>query len=319
VNWGRAPSRPQFHYSYKPMELQSLVERKVFSSSSDRFLSKSLPAPSPGASGTSEDRLLNLKKPLLYSFAIHFIVILSLILGVYRPDKRPIKEMNYWVVDLVPLINAEPKGVQTSSPESQKFAALAEPPNPKSDVQTSAREEPFPVEVALDPPEPPELLADNLFLGVPNEANRTPSPEALRQAENPLVGMKESLGKQTQMGQYRFMMGTNSQMAAVGIKHFCKNVNQHVLSLLRRSISDEARSALLQKTACVEISYNEEGRIQKISTTSDSDPNFADILKDKIEWNSLSSPAKFGLPHKAVKLRVGIGPDGEFNLNLDLL
>jgi hypothetical protein len=42
----------------------------------------------------------NSKAPFFYSLLIH-LVILSLLLEVmYQPDKRPIREVNYWGVNL---------------------------------------------------------------------------------------------------------------------------------------------------------------------------------------------------------------------------
>jgi hypothetical protein len=170
-----------------------------------------------------------------------------------------------------------------------------------------------------------QTSANNLYL--PNskstltEDKNMPSPrlEISERAENPLGRVEETLRQQVQRGPDHYRMRIKAHLAAIGVKHFCQNANQHLLSLLQRSISQEAMSPFLQKTACLEIFYDQEGGLQKISTTSDSDPDFAALLKDKIQWDSLSSPGKYGLPHKAVKIHIGIGPDGQFNLQLDPL
>jgi len=114
-------------------------------------------------------------------------------------------------------------------------------------------------------------------------------------------------------------MPVNPPVPAAGLKLYYESVNAHVLSLLQGSLSEDFRPTLTGRMAFVEIFYTERGGVQKISSTSDSDPDFAALLKEKIRWDSLASPAKFGLPNRAVKLRIDLDERGRFKLNLKLL
>ena len=72
----------------------------------------------------------NSKAPFFYSALFH-LLIFSLLLGVmYQPDKRPIREVNYWVVNLVTALKEEPKGPKAVAKENQKLLNGAILPTP---------------------------------------------------------------------------------------------------------------------------------------------------------------------------------------------
>lgn len=262
---------------------------------------------------------MHFKKPLFYSFLIHLIVILSLIVGVYRPDQRPLKEFNYLVVDLGSLINAEPKGPEKGLSGIQIFEFGVSGSIPELELAALPKKKISSNLPVADPEEFSKALAEGPVAEDRKEENPPVFHEALKPGENPLEAIKESLDRQIQMGQYRFMMRLNPQIAAVGVKHFYNNVHEHVLRLLQRSFSEETIENLLEKAASVEIFYDEDGGLQRVAITSESDHDLADLLNEKIQWNSVAPPAKFGLPNKAVKLHIGIDHNGKFDLNVNLL
>lgn len=131
--------------------------------------------------------------------------------------------------------------------------------------------------------------------------------------------MDEYAGKQVQRWQYRFMMNINDQMTAIKVRYFYKDVRNSVKGLLYAAIPEEIMETLDGTEASVEISYREDGRIEDVSVSSDSDNEFADILKHKIQWDSVPSPARYALLNKGMKLKIYVNSRGKVNVNLELL
>ncbi|MEW6674557.1 MAG: hypothetical protein AB1348_00805 [Nitrospirota bacterium] len=144
-----------------------------------------------------------------------------------------------------------------------------------------------------------------------------PSSDPSQEAKNILKTMGDET--QVQRWQYRFMMNINDQMTGIKMRYFYKNVRNSVEGLLYATIPEKIIEALNGKSASVEISYYEDGRIENVSVSSDSDNEFADILKHKIQWDSVPSPARYALLNKGMKLRIYVNSRGKVNVDLELL
>lgn len=262
--------KPQIYFS-------EAVPREGGPSLSEKSVSLSAGIPSEG----SETVLTgggNSKASFFYSALIH-LVILSLLLGVmYQPDKRPIREVNYWVVNLVTALKEEPKGPTTISPEDQKLPTGAILPGPMKAAPASQVRNFSWNESALFQEFP------GVSEPLPEQSSQQTQPALTplegKKIENPGQVMQASADKQIQMGQYLFGMKMGDQMMPLKIKYFQKNLRDHVFALLRTTISEEMMRPLQNQSALVEISYREDGSLQDILLSSDSHTDLADLIKD---------------------------------------
>ena len=220
----------------------------------------------------------NSKAPFFFSALIH-LVIFSLLLGVmYQPDKRPIREMNYWAVNLVTALKEEPKGPQSGSTEDQKLPAGAILPAPvKADPVVQEKKiswnESAPLQEVPEASEPLPESSDQ------QTQPTLPSPE-VKKIEHSFQIMQESVNQQVQAGQYLFGIKMGDQMIPLRIKYFQKNVKDHVFALLRTTISEEMTRTLQDQSALIEISYHEDGSLQNILFSPDSHGDLPDLIKD---------------------------------------
>ncbi len=130
--------------------------------------------------------------------------------------------------------------------------------------------------------------------------------------------MQESVDRQVLAGQYLFGMKMDDQMMPLKIKYFQKNIKDQVLALLRTTISEEMTLALQDQSALIEISYLEDGSVQNVLIPSDSHGDLADSIQH-LEWKSLSSPIKSGLPFKVLKIRIAVDSQIRISVNLSSL
>ena len=120
------------------------------------------------------------------------------------------------------------------------------------------------------------------------------------------------------MRQYLFGMRMSDQMMPLKIRYFQKNLKDHVSALLRTTISEEMTRTLQDQSALLEIYYHEDGSVQNILLSPDSQGDLANLIKD-LEWKSLSSPVIFGLSFKVVKIRIAVDSQTRINVNLSSL
>ncbi len=267
----------------------------------------------PEGSETALTGGVNSKASFFYSALIH-LVTLSLLVGVmYQPDKRPIREVNYWVVNLVTALKEEPKGPTTISPQDQKLPPGAVLPGPVK-AAPATQERNFSSDESALFQEFPRVSEP-----LPEQSSQQTQPALIplegKETDNPSQVMQASAGNQIQMGQYLFGMRMGDQMMALKIKYFQKSLRDHVLALLRTTISEETIRTLQGQSALLEISYHEDGSVQNILFSPDSHGNLEDLIKD-LEWKSLTSPDKFGLSFRVTKIRIAVDSQSRINVNL---
>ncbi len=256
----------------------------------------------------------NLKATLFFSFLLHFIIVAGLVIGAYRQDKRPVKEVAYWVVNLVTLVNAETRGSEKGSSKTTMPEGLRKAANLKLEKEPIAKET-----TPRPKPEEGSTVAKEVA-GEPTDIPQAPPPLPVSHpGENSLKLMQDAVSSQVQAGQYRFVMKMPDQMMAFKFKHFQKSVRDQAAALLKTSLSDETMGRLLKQRAAVEIYYLEDGSLQNVSFTQDSDQDLVSFMQEKISWHSLSPPAGFALPNKAMRLRIGINDQGQINVGVELL
>jgi len=249
----------------------------------------------------------------LLSFLLHLLIGGTLLIGTYRQDKRPVKEVGYWVVDLVPLVNAEPR-----STEKGPSKTLLK--NDRTEIARAPQKEPL---VAKNLPQSEPLKAPAPVANIEAEQGdipQTPPPAPVDPAwENSLKLMQDSLSNQIQAGQYRLVMKMPDQMMAARFFQFQKTVREQVAAQLRTSLTEEDMDRLLGKKAGVEISYSQDGNVEKVSYAQDSDPDLLALLQEKNDWNSLPSPTKYSFGSKALKLSIRINEQGKIHVGVELL
>lgn len=250
---------------------------------------------------------------MVFSLLIHGLILLGLIPLFFKADQRPIKEVTYWVVDLVNLKNDEIQRPQEKAQNSRDTKAWMSPSNPDTEAQVGRGEKVSPDEILLAQPEKAQSVSANLDADVHPETAPAPVLDELPEKTT------DPMDKQVQGAPYRFLMKINLPINAAGIKLFFKNANENMLRLVNDSLAGEILNTLQDKEASVTIFFNEGGGIQKVSITPDSDDDLAFILKDNISWNSVTPPAKFGLPNKGIKFTIHVTGQGKVLVNTTLL
>jgi hypothetical protein len=256
---------------------------------------------------------------LLYSLFIHLLILLVLLAVMHRPDRRPVKEVSHWVINLVSALKEGPQGPQTVLPEESHI--LAGP------VQALSHREPPVVAAQKIPPEdrfldsqesPP---APSVFPERPAlEPFPPPPPWEGKDVEGVLLAMQESASQQMQMGQYIFRMRMGDRVAGVKMKYFQQNAGTILNGLIGSVLPLETLKGFQGKSIILRILYREDGSLQEISFDSLSEGvDLAQILKEKIPWETLTSPRKFGLPFQELKVRISIDPEGKPLSRISLL
>lgn len=260
-------------------------------------------------------------RALLYSLLIHLFIALLIFWGVHQREKRPIKEAAYWVVNLLPMFNAEPKGPKVDSPQDQILDTRPIAPRPHAEMPTSPKRELFSDENVAPGPEiqissSSSQVGDDASMGKPNENDSLPPVEAAKQLDPTLQEVGAPVSQQVQMGQYILRMKMNDPMLVMKLKFFQQNLKSQLEGLIRTSVAEEVLKALDGRTTTIKVLYLEDGGIQEVSFDPDSDGDLTQILKEKIEWNTLASPKKFGLPFKGIRLYFVVNTKGQINVNL---
>jgi hypothetical protein len=245
-------------------------------------------------------RFPGFQMPFIYSFVIHFILILSFMVAVHKPDTRPVKEVNYWVVNLITDRKLEPKG------EKKESRPIPNPAAGKKEVSIaqipSARKEfsklPFDQPVSDDFQDKKHLI----------------NPEAKRQ-EGKAVPAMQPAANQNQVGQYSFGIRMGDPMILRKIKLYRTNLE----GTFKVLIAEKIPATFSEKVAAVEVSFQDDGSFANIVWTPDSNHELINFLQNKMEWPSLPSPNKFGLPNKAIRLQFHIDPQGTVQVNSAIL
>ena len=256
--------------------------------------------------------------PVLYSLLIHSLILLLLLAVLYQPDRRPVKEVSHWVVNLVSVIKDGPTGPQTVLPEEPHAVAgpiqpTSEPPDPVSREAKSALEDGLlPLqESRLESLAVPDSPSAEFPLAAPPAEEKRP--------EEAVFAMQQSADQQLQSGQYLFRMRMGDRMVGMKIKYFQQTSSTHLSGLIQSAIPHDLRKSLQGKSTVVRILYQEDGTLQEILFDDRSDDPFIQILRDGIQWDSLNAPRKFGLPFREMKVRIGIDAQGNPSSRITLL
>lgn len=179
----------------------------------------------------SEIRSFDLRQPLFFSFVVHLLIFVGLRWEFHQPKRRPIKEVNVWVGNLVSEWNAEPKGQKEGNIEG---VTLALP----SQRERSDRMPPLPAE-------------------------KQPLYSSTGKMEDRLRLMRDAADQQIKMGKYLFTLKAMDQMVGIKIRHFQKNVRLSLEGILKASIPEEERIPLKGKTGAVRVSFRAMGRARR--------------------------------------------------------
>jgi len=257
--------------------------------------------------------------PLFGSLFIHSVILLLLLAVMHQPDRRPVKEVNHWVINLVSAVKEVPQGPQTVLPEESHFLAgpIRSIPHPQPPVSTAKKA--LPDDRSLDFHESPP--APSVFPERPAlEPFPSPFPLEGKDVEGALLAMQESANQQMQMGQYIFRMRMGDRMVGVKMKYFQQNAGATLNGLIGDALPLETLKGFQGKSITLRILYREDGTLQDISVEPASEGvDLAQILKEKIPWETMNSPRKFGLPFQELKVRVSIDPEGKPLSRISLL
>ena len=256
--------------------------------------------------------------PLLYSLIIHSIILLSLLVVLYQPDRRPVKEVSHWVVNLVSAIKEGPTGPQTVLPQEPHAFAGPIQPIPKPEAPPSMGLKSIPEDGLLSLQEFPLNS-----LAVPDspaaEFSMPASPVEEKRAEEVVVAMRQPADQLSQTGQYLFRMGMGDRMTGVKMKYFQQTATAHLTGLIQSAIPEDLRKTLQGKSTVVRILYQEDGTLQEILFDDRSEDPLIQTLKDGIKWDALNTPRKFGLPFREMQVRIAIDPEGKPSSRITLL
>ncbi|MBI4685484.1 MAG: hypothetical protein HY755_09825 [Nitrospirae bacterium] len=143
-------------------------------------------------------------------------------------------------------------------------------------------------------------------------------PQEIKQPTKDSDSEADSLNSQIHNIQQAFTMNLNRQMAPVNIGFFYKNVRHAVTGLFHDSIPEQTMKAQSGKIASVKIIYSDDGSVENISITSENDSEFADMLRNKVQWHSVPLPSKYNLPYKGLTLKLNI-KDGKPLVGIEVL
>lgn len=256
--------------------------------------------------------------PVFSSLFIHSVILLFLLMVLYQPERRPVKEVSHSVINLVSTIKEGPKGSPSVLPEETHAISGPVQPTPEPPAPVSASEK-ISADGSLSSfqESPPDSVAvpDSLL----DEFPPASSPNEEKGAEGATFAMQQSAGQQLQMGQYLFRMRMGDRMIGTKIKYFQKTSSAHLMGLIQSAIPEDLRKTLQGKSTVVRILYQDDGTLKEIHFDDPSDDPFIQILKEVIQWDTLNGPPKFGLPFREIKVRIGIDASGKPSSRITLL
>ena len=249
--------------------------------------------------------------PLFGSLFIHLAIFLLLLAVMHPPDRRPVKEVSHWVINLVSSVKEGPQGPQTVLPEESHTLAGPVQSTPQPEPPASTAKKTLPPGHFLDfhesPPSPSGSPENPTVESFP-----AASPHGGKEVEGALLAMQESAHQQMQMGQYLFRMRMGNRMVGVKMKYFQQNAGATLNGLIDNTLPLETRKGFQGKSITLRILYREDGTLQEISFDSASENvDLAQVLKEKVPWETLTTPRQFGLPFQELRVRVSIDPEGK--------
>ena len=108
-------------------------------------------------------------------------------------------------------------------------------------------------------------------------------------------------------------------MVGMKMRYFQKNLKSYLENILRASLSAEILETLQGKTVSIQLSYPEEANFPQIDFGEDSDPNLAEVLGEKMDWRTVTPPARYALPNKTMRIRVAVNDLGKIIVGVELL
>ncbi len=242
---------------------------------------------------------IRLKKYLLFSALIH--LSLACLLGAHLRSEPFTQTGRIVPVSLVRGIDLQKDSVQTAiargfiKDKAKVKSEIAAPPEsePRSDeIPGAAAQIRPPVDgTTAENPLPPIAAGENVPL-LPASAS-SPSPWAVK---------------------------SPPAFFSSNIKKYFVYVQDRVPGLIQRSLSAEGLDELKGKSGEVRILFNREGRIEVFTLQDSGEREILNrLFKEQLPWDSLLTPLHFGLPHRMVLLRIGVGEEGKISVFADLL
>ncbi len=104
------------------------------------------------------------------------------------------------------------------------------------------------------------------------------------------------------------------------LKKYFIYVQDQLPGLLQRSLPVQGLDELKGREREVRILFDREGRIQNLTLEDSGEEEILSrLLKEQVPWDALLAPLHFGLPNRAVLLRIGIRDEGKISVFADLL
>lgn len=251
---------------------------------------------------------MSLRASILFSALVHSGALLFLIPGIYSPEPPLIPGIGFRVELVAPVqagIRKEGEGAREMRPKQPRKG-----PSPEAEIPSVEEKKTAPG---------PVLLSPDLSPGSPEKAADRNPPEGGEGKGEGWQTLRVPAGDRWPAARQFFQLTTNVPISPLSLKNYLLHTNEQITRLIQDSIPLEVWPTLFKKNAGLEISYLEDGIFRSVSFDPGSDEDLAGILKQNIDWTSVRSPARSGLPHQTVKLRVGIDDAGRIKLRLDLL
>ena len=129
----------------------------------------------------------------------------------------------------------------------------------------------------------------------------------------------EHAPKQIQAWRHQFMMNMEGQLYAIKARNYYKSVTKSLRSSLASTLTAERLQDMHNQSAVVEIALQQDGAIEDVLVDSEADNELLDVLVEKLDWNRLPLPSRFGLEGRVVKLTVTVDETGKILVNPELL
>lgn len=125
--------------------------------------------------------------------------------------------------------------------------------------------------------------------------------------------------KQIQAWRHQFMMNVEAQLHAVKARNYYKSVAKSLRGTLASAIAEGRLQEMHEQSAVVEIALQQDGTIEDVLVDSEIDNDLSEALVEKVDWNAMPLPSRFGLAERVVKLTVTVDETGKILVNPELL
>lgn len=264
---------------------------------------------------------------LVSSAAIH-CVALFLLAAIFanRPDV-PVVFVSYWVNDDIAGKNAGPAVTREARSGALRNALnSAASLGPASDARVVREKREG--SVLDDTPGAPSSLPvkDNTASGNGYSEISASAAEsggrssaALPVGKRDIEAFSEHAPKQIQAWRHQFMMNVEAQLYAVKARNYYKSVAKSLKGSLASAIAAPRLQDMHNQSAVVEIVLQQDGTIEDVLVDSETDNELSEALAEKVDWNAMPLPSRFGLAEKVVKLSVVVDETGKILVNPELL